>query len=136
MPTIMDTIASALGQAFAGPGGGFTGALPGGALLGGGVGGIAANALTSLLGGGSQSTSTFGLPFIDVAPQGGAVVFEPFIQAGQGARAHHFIAVNPSSGRMQWFGPMGQPVLWSGDLRAARRVRKIAGRYRRRMGGR
>lgn len=136
MPNIMDAISSVLGS-FAGPsGGGFlgAGALPGGALLGGAAGGL----LNSLLGNTpSQSTSTFGIPYMDIAPQGGSAIFEPFITGGgSGARSHPFIAINPNSGAQVWFKPAGRPVLWSGDLATCRRVNRIARRVRRRVGGR
>jgi len=75
---------------------------------------------------------------------GGGCPVSPFRAGGTlGARAVPFVAVNPVSGRPVWFGPLGMPLLWSGDLRAVRRVRKIAGRAarfsgtrRRRRGGR
>ena len=35
-----------------------------------------------------------------------------------------------------WFRPAGRPVLFSGDFQACRRVRKVAARARRRLGGR
>lgn len=35
-----------------------------------------------------------------------------------------------------WFRPAGRPVLFSGDFQACKRVRKVASRARRRLGGR
>lgn len=68
---------------------------------------------------------------------GGACPTEPFGQAAaSGVRAQHFVVAHPVTGRAVWFKPAGKPILWSGDLSACRRVRKIAGRARRRVGGR
>lgn len=53
-----------------------------------------------------------------------------------GVRATAFMAAHPVTGKPVWFRPAGRPLLWSGDLSAARRVRRIAGRARRRLGGR
>lgn len=95
---------------------------------------------------GQQGTSPFTLPGgasafdvtpgFAITPQGSNNLFEPFVPSMSGHRAQRFIGINPTSGRQTWFGPMGQPVLWTGDFRAARRVRKIAGKARRRVGGR
>lgn len=73
------------------------------------------------------------------AMAGGAAsgsLFEPYRSTLNGAAAQKFIGINPVSGRATWFGPLGKPVLWTGDLRAVRRVRRIAGRARRSVGGR
>ena len=68
---------------------------------------------------------------------GGCPSSEPFARsASSGVRAQTFFAAHPETGRLVWFRPAGRPLLWSGDLSAARRVRKIAGRARRRVGGR
>lgn len=81
-------------------------------------------------------------PMINGAMGMGGCPVSPFRAGGQvSARAVPFVAINPVSGRPVWFGPLGMPLLWSGDLRAARRVSKIAARAarfsrRRRRGGR
>jgi len=75
-------------------------------------------------------------PGFAITPQGSNSLFEPFVPTMQGHRAQRFIGINPTSGRQTWFGPMGQPVLWTGDFRACKRVRKVAGKARRRAGGR
>lgn len=67
---------------------------------------------------------------------GGACPTSPFASGGGAPRAQTFVAANPATGKATWFKPAGRPLLWSGDLSAARRVRKIAGRARRRVGGR
>ncbi len=71
------------------------------------------------------------IPGMDIAPQGGAALFSPFLPTMAGARAQAFVATNPMSGRLTWFKPAGRPILWSGDLAATKRVRKIAARARR-----
>lgn len=45
-----------------------------------------------------------------------------------GARAQMFRAQNPATGKDTWFLPAGRPLLWSGDLTACKRVKKIARR--------
>jgi hypothetical protein len=77
---------------------------------------------------------------------GGACATTPFRPgASLSARAVPFMLPNPLSGQPVWFLPAGRPLLWSGDLRACKRVSKIAGRAarfsrrrttRRRRGGR
>ncbi len=71
------------------------------------------------------------VPFFDISPQGGAGVFSPFVPTMAGARAQKFIAMNPRSGRITWFGPIGKPILWSGDVSAKKRVERVA-KYARR----
>lgn len=67
---------------------------------------------------------------------GGACPSSPFASGASTVRAQTFVTAHPETGRAVWFKPAGRPILWSGDLSAARRVRKIAGRARRRVGGR
>ena len=82
------------------------------------------------------------IPFVDIVPQGrgaGATqLMSPFIPSCQGAsaRAQPFVAANPMTGKLTWFKPAGRPILWSGDLSAAKRVRKVAARARRSSGKR
>ena len=80
------------------------------------------------------------LPFIDVGQRQASAVQgipqAPFRPTMAGAASQKFVATNPVSGRAQWFGPLGQPVLWTGDMRACKRVRKVAGRARRASGRR
>ena len=80
------------------------------------------------------------LPFIDVGQRQPSAVMGipqvPFRPTIAGAASQKFVATNPVSGRAQWFGPLGQPVLWTGDMRACKRVRKVAGRARRASGRR
>lgn len=79
---------------------------------------------------------TIDLPGIDIF-QGGGCPTMPFTSAAaSGVRAATFGVPHPVTGRWTWFKPAGRPLLWSGDLSACRRVRKIAGRARRRLGGR
>lgn len=67
---------------------------------------------------------------------GGACPTKPFTSGGSSARATTFVTANPVTGKATWFKPAGRPILWSGDLSACRRVRKVAGKARRRVGGR
>jgi hypothetical protein len=63
----------------------------------------------------------------------------PFAASRQGARAQRFLLPNPATGALTWFGPLGQPILWSRDLSTVRRVRKVGAKARRwcgRVGGR
>ena len=59
----------------------------------------------------------------------GGMVFRP---APSGPRARSVLQIqNPYTGRMMWYRNMGTPILWSGDLSSAKRVRKAASRARR-----
>jgi len=69
----------------------------------------------------------------------------PFRSGAQAtARASLFCLPNPLSGKPVWFLPAGRPLLFSGDVSAMRRVRRVASmagrasgrRTRRRRGGR
>ena len=83
-----------------------------------------------------------GIPFMDAVPTGtpgasmGAVAcITP--RAGGGLRLPSRVDVpSPSGNGFVTFKNMGRPVLWTGDFAAAKRVRKIAGKARRRSGGR
>ena len=88
----------------------------GGALLGGALGGLATEALGFFGGGGG------GVPALPgVAPGGIFRVTQP------GLRARSlFHITNPSTGREVWYRNVGQPILFSGDLRTCKRVRKVA----------
>lgn len=54
---------------------------------------------------------------------GGTPMFRPTMA---GARAQFFRTQNPATGQDTWFRPAGRPLLWSGDLTACKRVKKIA----------
>ena len=61
-------------------------------------------------------------------PYGGMV----FRNAPSGPRARSVLQIqNPYTGRTMWYRNMGTPILWSGDLSSAKRVRKAASRARR-----
>lgn len=92
-------------------------------------------------GGGYGYQPALGLPFGDVMPEGSAACMagltSPFAAGGQrGARAKTHVKCDPISGRTVWFKPAGRPLLWSGDLSACKRVRKVASRAKRARGGR
>jgi len=85
--------------------------------------------------------AAFDLPFIDIVPQGqgalvgglgagGGTLTSPFRPTMAGARAQLHIQTNPVTGRPTWFRPAGQPILFSGDLGACKRVDRIARRAR------
>ncbi len=77
------------------------------------------------------------LPFIDIGRRGpGGTGMVPFRPTMAGAVAQRFMATNPATGRLTWFGPLGQPVLWTGDIRAAKRVNRVARRALRARGRR
>jgi len=78
---------------------------------------------------------------------GGAGCGAPFRNAacGTGVRAvpADYLLTNPVSQKAVWFGPKGRPLLWSGDVSAARRLQRVSklaakhcGGVRRRSGGR
>ena len=50
---------------------------------------------------------------------------------GTSARAQTFMAANPVTGKATWFRPAGVPLLWSGDVSAAKRVARVARKARR-----
>jgi hypothetical protein len=109
------------------------------------IGGVLGGGGSSVLPGGALALGNYeSLPSADVSGgyvgqySGGGLsaMFVPYRATPAGHSAQRFIGINPTSGRMQWFGPLGHPVLWSGDLTACRRVRKVAGKARRRLGGR
>jgi hypothetical protein len=60
----------------------------------------------------------------------------PFAAAGARATPTMFVVPNPVTGRPTWFKPAGRPLLWSGDLRAAKMVRRVARLAKRHSGGR
>ncbi len=52
------------------------------------------------------------------------------------ATAVRFQAVNPVTGRAVWFGPLGVPLAFSGDVSAVRRLKTARKRINRALGGR
>jgi hypothetical protein len=63
-----------------------------------------------------------------VMAAGGTPMFRPTMA---GYRAQTFRAQNPATGADVYFRPAGKPILWSSDLSACRRVKKVAARARR-----
>lgn len=59
---------------------------------------------------------------------GGGPGTPPFRATMAGARAQFFRTPNPATGQDTWFRPAGRPILWSGDLTACKRVKKVARR--------
>lgn len=101
-----------------------------------GVTGIVARSLPSILGGTAAGAAAGGLAEWLAGGSGGGCPTSPFIAGGSTARPTIFVQANPATGKATWFRPAGRPILWSSDLSACRRVRKVAGRARRRLGGR
>jgi hypothetical protein len=90
---------------------------------------------------GFMPSLNFGIPGYDLMGEtrasGCNALTSPFAAGGsRGARAKTHVQMDPISGRPVWFKPAGRPLLWSGDLTAVKRVRKIASRARRARGGR
>ena len=92
-------------QQFLGPNGNGGGVMPGGAPAGSAI----AQAAGSLAVCGAPTT--------------------PF-RAGSasGVRTQNFISCNPVTGAPVWFGKKGRPLLWSDDLAACKRVKRVASR--------
>lgn len=59
---------------------------------------------------------------------GGGGATPAFRPTMAGARAQFFRTPNPATGQDTWFRPAGRPILWSGDLTACKRVKKVARR--------
>ncbi len=58
---------------------------------------------------------------------------------GTSLAAQNHLQVNPATGAIRWFGPKGKPILWSDDLAACKRVKRVAtraGKVLRKSGGR
>ena len=95
----------------------------GGAALGAGLGAGAAM-LTAPSGGGG----------------GGAMILRPgdsvdsLYATRATSAAPSFFATQAADGRLRWYRSAGRPILWSGDLAAARRVSKVAARASRGRG--
>lgn len=100
-------------------------ALPGGALIG-----SVLRQIPGVLGGAALGMQYSGGQSLDL-PYGGTI----FRQTSAGLRARSLVeVVNPITGKKSWYRNVGRPILFSGDLRSCRRVRKIAGRARRARG--
>ncbi len=103
-------------------------ALPGGALIGQvlrQIPGVLGGAVLGYGAGQEGGGQSLALPY-------GGMMFRP---TTAGIRARSLVEVtNPISGKKSWYRNVGRPILFSGDLRACRRVRKIAGRARRARG--
>jgi hypothetical protein len=85
-------------------------------------------------------TQAVGLPYVDIVPeaqaQGYNSLTSAFAPTIAGYRAKLHVLPNPRTGRPVWFRPVGQPILFSGDVATVKRVKRIAARARRVTGGR
>lgn len=86
---------------------------------------------------GGARTAGFDLPFVDVVPQG-AVCITPRATGSFRLPSRVDVPVPQRDGTVRFttFKNMGRPILWSGDLAAVKRVRRVASKARRRVGGR
>ena len=104
-------------------------ALPGGALVAPLLRGLGGAVAGGALAGGAISALTGGQ--VDL-PFGGTV----FRRTAEGLRFRSLVEFqNPLTGRRAWYRNVGRPILFSGDMRACKRVRKVASRARQ-AGGR
>lgn len=84
------------------------------------LGGSLLRAIPGLLGGVAGGAA------VDLAFAGGGGGTPMFRPTAVGARAMFFRTPNPATGQDVWFRPAGRPILWSGDVTACRRVKKVA----------
>lgn len=101
--------------------------LPGGAVAAG-LGSMALGGLSNLL-------PSVGLPFVDLAPSGGAALFEPFRRTASGARAQLHIQVNPATDKPEFFAPVGRPLIFSRDFATVKRMKRLGGKMVTATGG-
>jgi hypothetical protein len=94
-----------------------------------GLGGMALSGLSNLL-------PSVGLPFVDIAPSGGAALFEPFRRTASGARAQLHIQVNPATDKPEFFAPVGRPLIFSRDFATVKRMKRLGGKMVTATGGR
>jgi len=97
--------------------GGFAGGLAGG-LLGEGI-------FQGLFGFGGNGNGNGAMVPAGVCPP----LFVPTTSALRAVRM--FRITNPSNGQDVWYRNAGRPILWSGDFAAVKRVRRVAGKARR-----
>lgn len=71
------------------------------------------------------------IPGVDIAPQGGATVFTPWVRTMAGYRAQAYVDINPATGAAMYFRPAGRPILFSRDLGIVKKVQKLARRAKR-----
>jgi len=68
-----------------------------------------------------QATPALGLPFMDVAPQGGAGLFDPWKVTASGNQVAKSFPMVKANGNVEWFMPAGQPT---GFTKASRKRRR------------
>lgn len=109
---------------------------PGPVAPGGGIGGQLVSAPTSMPGG-ARTAGFFDIPGIDIVSQG-AVCISPRATGSFRLPSRVDVPVPQRDGTMRFttFKNMGRPLLWSGDVAAAKRVRRVASKARRSVGGR
>ncbi len=90
--------------------------------------------LSMLPGGGGGEVMPMPAPSMGcaVGPMSCSSLFEPTCH-GTLRAAREVTAINPQTGKIHFFKNAGRPVLWSSDLAAAKRVRKVASKAARSM---
>jgi len=103
-------------------------------------------AIQAMLAGGAVGAGAGALANLAAAPPmlpaggGGAMILRPgdsvdaLYAQRMASAAPSFFATQDASGRLKWYRAAGRPILWSGDLAAARRVNRVASRAARRLG--
>ena len=83
-------------------------------------------------------TPAFGFPGFDIAPSGSTPITPYTANGGQRLPSTVEVPYQTRSGqtRHAHYKNMGRPLLYSGDLAACKRVRKVGTKARRRSGGR
>jgi hypothetical protein len=87
--------------------------------------------------GGASVIPALGLPGVDLAPPGSTPI-TPY-QTGSSTRLPATVTVpyqTATGTKYAHYRNMGRPLLYSGDLAAVKRARKVASKARRRVGGR
>jgi len=78
-------------------------------------------------GGGATAPAGVALQTRVAGPMAGVGgISNPFRGTMAGAVAQKFVMANPATGATTWFGPLGQPILFSRDVAVCRRAKRIA----------
>lgn len=112
------SIASGIGTLINAIRGGQATSMPGGAMNLGNYGGVFSGMQNAINASGASSCA-----------------ISPFKATRTSAAPQPWFLENPATGALTWFKPAGRPLLWSGDLSTAKRVKKIARMAKRRAGG-
>ena len=87
--------------------------------------------------GGASVVPAVGVPFVDLAPPGSTPITPYQTQSSTRLPSTVTVPYQTSTGtKYAFYRNMGRPLLYSGDLAAVKRAKKVASRARRRVGGR